>query len=676
MYPPPPWRAQVLALLLFLALGQVRVGLRGQTTALNSWTNPVSGAWEEMHWSLGILPAAGQAILITNQGWKAVAIGPATAQHYAQTLSPYSVTVSSPTNSRNTLLLNYAGYDAPLAVTDLVIANSASFTTLGSRTTVAGTFSVGGEFLQGSFSLVSGATLQLGALGAGTYNFTNGSLVLSNGAVIGGNFPARFNQFGGTNYPGSVQLYTGGEYDLYGGDLTTSNIISHASTGRINQHGGTVNSDRIVMASGTYSLDGGNLSSSFIELPGTTSMFDYPDFGYLVQRGGTNHCSLSIGNYRPPYSNASAFGGYTLSNGVLVTSSVGVGPYGSFAQYGGIHTSGGIGLVGDTVHFGSAGVASFTLAGGLLSARGEQLSIASFSQTEGTNEITGILSLGVSGFYGSSYNLTSGLLVTSNTIVTCPVYSANGFNQNGGTHIVSNLLTVSMPNPSSAAIQYQNGYVLSAGQLTSQNIEIDSGATFHHLGGSVVNPGLVILANGVWEENTAGQELGKLLLSVSQSVDSALILPAGSCVIHFQSSGSLTWSNQALLRIDHWNGLVNGGGAQQIYFGNDSGGLTPRQLAQMQFHGPNGSSGVYPARILATGEIVPDQFLSSQQTESGWSLLCPPGTVLQTATNVWGPYEDINETSNVHVVNRDSPQRFFRLRRTGSFSSFLYGAAE
>src|SRR5438105_1692621 len=80
----------------------------------NSWTNTTSGNWEDSHWSLGVLPGAGQSILVTNQGWKAIAIGPATAQNFSQTLNPYSVTLSSPTDSFNLLLLNYVGFQTPL----------------------------------------------------------------------------------------------------------------------------------------------------------------------------------------------------------------------------------------------------------------------------------------------------------------------------------------------------------------------------------------------------------------------------------------------------------------------------------------------------------------------------------------------------------------------------------
>src|SRR6266702_4192865 len=85
----------------------------------NSWTNSISGPWEEMHWSLGQLPAPGQAIFIENAGWKAVAISPSTAQDFPQTLFPSSVTISAPSDSYNVLLLNHCGFQTPLSVKQL-----------------------------------------------------------------------------------------------------------------------------------------------------------------------------------------------------------------------------------------------------------------------------------------------------------------------------------------------------------------------------------------------------------------------------------------------------------------------------------------------------------------------------------------------------------------------------
>jgi len=77
------------------------------------WTNTASGYWEQPYWSLGVLPATNVAIQLTNYSWKALAIGPNTAQNYPQTLNIGSLSISSPTNSFNELLLNDAGLQTP-----------------------------------------------------------------------------------------------------------------------------------------------------------------------------------------------------------------------------------------------------------------------------------------------------------------------------------------------------------------------------------------------------------------------------------------------------------------------------------------------------------------------------------------------------------------------------------
>src|SRR5436305_8311566 len=105
------------------------VCLEGQ---INSWTNPASGAWEDMHWSQGVLPGPGQSISIENPGWKAVAIGSTTVQNFPQSLRPWSISISSPTNSHNVLLLNYAGLQTPLSVEALRIYDNAALVTLSS----------------------------------------------------------------------------------------------------------------------------------------------------------------------------------------------------------------------------------------------------------------------------------------------------------------------------------------------------------------------------------------------------------------------------------------------------------------------------------------------------------------------------------------------------------------
>src|SRR5687768_9919419 len=82
--------------------------------AINEWTKATSGYWEEPYWSLGILPDASQSVVFNNAGWKALAIGPNTAQNFPQSMRVQSLRLGAPVDSYNTLLLTYAGYERSL----------------------------------------------------------------------------------------------------------------------------------------------------------------------------------------------------------------------------------------------------------------------------------------------------------------------------------------------------------------------------------------------------------------------------------------------------------------------------------------------------------------------------------------------------------------------------------
>jgi len=495
------------------------LGLTAFGQPSNAWNSATSGNWEDMHWSLGQLPAQGQVVLVTNSGWKAVAIGPNTVANFPLTLSPSIITLASPVDSYNLLFLNYAGFDKPLTTTQLTIGSNAALTMLSSALNVnnstGGPFSVGGTLNQGAFSVVSTARLNIGDVGPGVYNMTNGTLLVTDAQTVGGNYSSSFNQFGGTNYPGSVTLQTGGEYCLFGGSLLTRNLY-HRNGGSFRQLGGVMKPDRMVVAVGGYTLGGGLFSCPTVELPGAMSIFDYFGGVGFLQTGGTNQTgSLSLGNAWPPYFNASPWGNYTLSNGVLVTTTTSLGPWGGFTQVGGTHTSGGLAMHGDMVGPYWASYAIYRLVGGTLSTHGIDICVGQFEQSGGTNQVAGDLIATWHGWYGSTFGLSGGLLQTSNTTMICSVYSGSGFTQSGGTQVVSNLLTVSRSDPSASSYEnpYSHGFILTGGQLFTKNIQVDNGATFHHNGGTLINTGSVTLAVGIREANTNQLQLGRLMLA-------------------------------------------------------------------------------------------------------------------------------------------------------------------
>jgi hypothetical protein len=199
------------------------------------------------------------------------------------------------------------------------------------------------------------------------------------------------------------------------------------------------------------------------------------------------------------------------------------------------------------------------------------------------------------------------------------------------------------------------------GQLIASNIQVDTGAAFHHNGGTVSNANLLTLGgqNSAWNENTGGQQMGRLALGDFTSI---LSLPSSACVLRFLNSSGVIWSNQALLTIENWNGSRTGGGQHQIYFGSNAAGLAAQQVTQIQFHNPAGFPGYFPAAILATGEVVPISIIQTLRLNNALVLQFPNGATLQAATNVTGPYLDVTTTSPYTNLFTTTPRRFFRIK--------------
>ena len=126
---------------------------------------------------------------------------------------------------------------------------------------------------------------------------------------------------------------------------------------------------------------------------------------------------------------------------------------------------------------------------------------------------------------------------------------------------------------------------------------------FQHAGGVLSNSNLLTFAGASWIEQTAGESLGRLQVTLSNSM---ALPPSKTCVLQFADSSSLTWSNAALV-IQNWSGSLYGGGSHRLLFGYSASGLTAPELADIQFHNPGGlPAGDYPARILSDGEVVPN----------------------------------------------------------------------
>jgi autotransporter-associated beta strand protein len=94
--------------------------------------------------------------------------------------------------------------------------------------------------------------------------------------------------------------------------------------------------------------------------------------------------------------------------------------------------------------------------------------------------------------------------------------------------------------------------------------------------------------------------VGALTLSLSSTID----LGNGSSTLKFGVSNT-AWTASQILTITNWDGSTNGGGTDQIFFGNSASGLLAANVAEIQFLNPAGfAPGTYGAQMLSTGELV------------------------------------------------------------------------
>ncbi|HET7626059.1 MAG TPA: hypothetical protein VFM25_12420 [Verrucomicrobiae bacterium] len=526
--------------------------------------------------------------MITNANWKSVMIRPNTTANFPESLTMNSLTISSPTNSYNTLLLNYAGFSTPLTVNSLLIASNSALTMLSSALKLNGPegvgMSIGGEFNQNDFSIVSGNQIDIGYVGPGVYNFNSG--VLDVGHVwLGAPFGGVFNQNGGSISNGIFHL-EGGEYNLSDGDFAA---MVYFDGGTFHQMGGNVRAP-FTMFRGTYLMERG-INTGGVTVPSSDGWTT--GSASVLQTGGTNFGAIHLGEYGD--------GSYTLSNAVVDSPEIDIEFYGNFFQWNGaVASAAKIRIAGGWVNRGDRALGCYTLYGGNLSSPGIQMDTGSFTQENGTYDVTGDLE-----FVNSTHNfyyLNGGLLKTANTRIESAW--VGGFYQSGGAHVIAGELAIQ------SGLDGFQGYVMTGGELTVSNIFLDANAKFAQTGGAILQTGTLTLLAANLQAGPGEQHFGRLQLNATgDATNSIFFLTAGNCALRFAASRDLVWSNQASLTIQNWAGSLVGGGNQQIIFGAGSDALTSSQLSQIAFLNPTGAPpGIYPAKMLSTGEIVPQTF--------------------------------------------------------------------
>lgn len=225
--------------------------------------------------------------------------------------------------------------------------------------------------------------------------------------------------------------------------------------------------------------------------------------GTFTQSGGTNAVTnnLYLGRYN------GGNGSYILSGtGSVTATNEYMGYYpsasGSFIQNGGTNTAGNF-IVGQS----SGSVGSYDLSAGILSTVVEYVGnngTGTFNQTGGTHAASKIISLGQNTGSNGSYNLSTGSLSTGREFVG---EAGNGvFSQTGGTHAINTSLIFGYYGTASGT------YSLMDGTLTVLDEEIGhsgSGA-FTQTGGTHTVSGTMTLATNPGSGGTYTLSAGKL----------------------------------------------------------------------------------------------------------------------------------------------------------------------
>ncbi len=142
----------------------------------------------------------------------------------------------------------------------------------------------------------------------------------------------------------------------------------------------------------------------------------------------------------------------------------------------------------------------------------------------------------------------------------------------------------------------------SISNLDATQIDIQHGTFLLGASNRIADSTAMTLSGGTFATGGFSETLDTLTLSASSVIN----MGSGSSVLRYAVSSSEIWNSGASLVVSQWSGSLSGGGTDQLYFGNNTGGVTAGQLAQITFLNPEGfDAGTYGAVILSSGEVVP-----------------------------------------------------------------------
>ena len=154
--------------------------------------------------------------------------------------------------------------------------------------------------------------------------------------------------------------------------------------------------------------------------------------------------------------------------------------------------------------------------------------------------------------------------------------------------------------------------VVAGGLSGTKSVTVAQGATFALQGTStdrVNNSATVTMGTGnagtpaILQINDMSETLGVFTLAGNSVIDFGLV--HGNAQLKFAASAASPWNGG--LSIFNWTGSPSGGGADQLFFGLNSGDLTNAQLAAISFFSDAGLSPLGTAAFVTGGggEIVP-----------------------------------------------------------------------
>jgi autotransporter-associated beta strand protein len=474
----------------------------------------------------------------------------------------------------------------PQAVVDLSPLNSFTY----NAGTSTGELRVGfGGNLQGTLRLaaisnmITARIIQVGnsnnqnnggtsllALGGGTNQIQANTINIGSGKS-----PAIFN-FQGINGSITIAGQTTATADIAVGTASSATASTTVSTMNFDGHLANVQAGTLIV---------GRLSGSTAGLGGGSVLFDTGLFNVanlqmaVHSSGGTNAATSALLTIGGPFPNDTATGNFNVASQFLLvnrTSTAGTTATSTFTVNGGTAN-----IVADILIVDNSPAAArnttLTLAGGMLNMMGHSIAtgalLVNVVNLPGFGQTATLANLGGMGINGAGLEMNgAGTLILS---------GANTYT--GATTVTGGTLAVSGTLSGTTAVNVSGGTL----RLGVNNPLNDSGA--------------LTLGNGTFDSGGFSDTLGTFALNGTGTLD----LGAGTSILHFADSSNNSPAWTGTLSITNWNGSSRGGGADQMFFGNNGSGLAAAQVARIIFVNPFGpGSGNMGAKILATGEIV------------------------------------------------------------------------